>query len=315
MSQNMPLPITAASIEPYLSPEGRGFYHVTVKEEVTSTNTVLKTLAADNAPQGTVLIARKQTNGRGRLGRSFHSPVGTGLYMSVLVRPTLAAEDALFLTTSAAVACAEAIDAVRKTDCGTASGIEPCTGQRRAMIKWVNDIYLADPSDTPKKVCGILAEAALLPGTDRLSYAVIGIGINLLPPPDGYPEALSRIAGSLFSPDEAAYADGSLLAASVLNNLLPALRNPLDRRFTDEYRARSLLDGRRVLVRAASSLGGAEVPAVVCGIDDRMGLCVRYDDGRTEILHSGEIVMQGNDNAVQSGAASVHLFQSENETR
>lgn len=307
MSQDMPLPITAASVEQQLSPESRGFYHVTVKEEVTSTNTVLKTLAADNAPHGTVLIARKQTNGRGRLGRSFHSPVGTGLYMSVLVRPTLAAEDALFLTTSTAVACAKAIDDVRNTDSETE--------QRRAMIKWVNDIYLADPSDTPKKVCGILAEAALVPGTDRLSYAVIGIGVNLLPPPNGYPEAISRIAGSLFEPDEAAYADGSLLAASILNNLLPALRDPLDRRFADEYRARSLLDGRRVLVRAASSLGGAEVPAVVCGIDDRMGLCVRYDDGRTEVLHSGEIVMQGNDNAVQSGAASVHLFQSEHETR
>ena len=152
-------------------------------DEVTSTNTVLKEYAATAVTAGrpippTVLLARKQTGGRGRLGRSFHSPDGTSLYMSVLLAPTLPPAESLCLTNAAAAACAESADAIRQ-----AAGIPL---KNKIGIKWVNDLYLDG-----KKVCGILAEAALTPAMDALSWAVIGIGINLLPPTDGFPDDLS----------------------------------------------------------------------------------------------------------------------------
>ena len=113
---------------------------IDVQDSVTSTNTLLKQIAEHGGAEGMVLIAHQQTQGKGRLGRAFFSPKGTGLYLSVLLRPRFSAEEALSITTAAAVAAAQAIDAV--------------TGEH-AQIKWVNDVYLRG-----RKVCGILTEAA-----------------------------------------------------------------------------------------------------------------------------------------------------------
>lgn len=300
------------SITARLTPGARDFYHILIEDELSSTNTVLKTMAASGAPAGTVLIARVQTAGRGRLGRVFHSPAGSGLYMSVLVRPDMAAGDALSLTTCAAVACADAADAVR--------AVFGCAGAP-AQIKWVNDIYVPD-GDGAKKVCGILSEAALIPGGDRLAYAVIGMGMNLFPPPGGFPAELSHIAGALFSAEYAADAErfpcaehlscAELLAmaAEILNRLYPMLLSPMAEQWRAEYRSRSLLDGKRVAVRPASSLGGDEIPALVLGIDETMGLRVRYDDGREEVLRSGEVVLRQEESGhtIQASAPSVHLL-------
>ena len=96
-------------------------------DTVTSTNDIIKDLAINGAPEGTVVIADAQTAGRGRMGRRFMSPSGTGLYMSVLLRPKLGATAALLITTAAAVAVATAIEKHTKKD---------------TYIKWVNDIYL-----------------------------------------------------------------------------------------------------------------------------------------------------------------------------
>ena len=101
-------------------------YDIHVYQSVPSTNTLLKRWAEEGAAEGCVAVAEEQTAGRGRRGRSFYSPRGTGLYLSVLLRPTQRAEAALQITTAAAVATAEAIEQV--------SGL-PCE------IKWVNDIY------------------------------------------------------------------------------------------------------------------------------------------------------------------------------
>ena len=111
---------------------------IEVRDSVTSTNTVLKSIAEQGGAEGMALIAQQQTQGKGRLGRSFLSPKGTGLYLSVLLRPRFPAEEALSITTAAAVAVAETIDQL--------------TGQQ-AKIKWVNDVYLRG-----RKVCGILTE-------------------------------------------------------------------------------------------------------------------------------------------------------------
>ena len=112
-----------------------------VYKTISSTNTVLKARAAEGAGEGLALIAGEQTAGRGRMGRSFYSPADSGLYMSLLLRPRIAAREATGLTACAAVAVAETIEAL--------SG-------RAAQIKWVNDVLLDG-----RKVCGILSEASL----------------------------------------------------------------------------------------------------------------------------------------------------------
>ena len=130
--------LSAAGVEKYLKTQSLS---IRVVDEVDSTNSVLKRMAAEGAPQGSVLIAERQSAGRGRMGRSFYSPPGTGLYMSLLLRPCMEAQRATLVTTSAAVAVAEAI--------------ERLAGEA-AQIKWVNDVLFHG-----RKVCGILTEAGM----------------------------------------------------------------------------------------------------------------------------------------------------------
>ena len=171
---------------------------ITIKDTVTSTNTLLRSAAENGAPDKTVLIANEQTEGRGRRGKSFYSPADSGIYMSILLRPDFGADKAFILTAGAAVA---AVRAVKKV-CGIDAG-----------IKWVNDIMLDG-----KKICGILTEAVTDFESGSLQYAVMGLGINISRPKDGFPSEISDIASSLYS-DEAA--DSELkcsLAAEILNS-------------------------------------------------------------------------------------------------
>ena len=124
-------------------------------ETVGSTNTELMALARQGAAEGTVVLARQQTAGRGRMGRSFQSPAGLGLYGSVLLRSS--PEDAPRIPALAATAVRRAI----RRSCGLSCG-----------IKWPNDLVLSG-----RKVCGILAEA--LPGLEGSLWVVVGIGINV----------------------------------------------------------------------------------------------------------------------------------------
>ncbi len=287
--EDSPLPyLHERRMAAYLQGEAKNAYRISVVDEIPSTNTALKLRAAEGEAPLAVLLARRQTGGRGRLGRAFFSP-DTGLYMSVLFRPTdLPITQALSLTTMAAVAVTEALEACMPPDDG-----------EEIKIKWVNDLYLRD-----KKICGILTEAATDLETGCLSYAVLGIGINLLPPKDGFPRALADVAGALCNDAEGAHLDGNRIAAEILTRLYayaPLLSDAdgiaeLGRR----YRARSLLDGRHVWVCKQSSLGGDSIAATALYVDENMGLCVRYDDGSEEILTSGEVQM-----------ASVHLAKGE----
>ncbi|MBQ3065944.1 MAG: biotin--[Clostridia bacterium] len=283
----------ADRITSHLDEESRKSYRICVMDEMTSTNTVLKQMASDGAPTGTVLIACRQTGGRGRLGRAFHSPDG-GLYMSILVRPEIAPADALLLTTSTAVACAEAID--------TVCGYRDMDSLKRAKIKWVNDIYVNE-----KKVCGILAESVFSVDGSRLSHAVIGIGINLIKPTEGFPSSIAATADALFSAHDAVFDDaGPLLAAQILFRMRRHLLCPC-RDHIEEYRARSFLTGRRVAVHPRGSLGDAgERIASVLGIDDAFGLIVRYENGDEAIVRSGEVILQ-EDGTAQLGASPVHI--------
>lgn len=234
-----------------------------VQPTVTSTNALLRELAADRAPEGTVVIAGEQTRGRGRLGRSFYSPADTGLYLSLLLRPEgFSPAQAVRMTTMAAVAVCQAIEAV--------SG-------RNARIKWVNDIFLDG-----RKVCGILTEGSFDLETGSLNSIILGVGINVYAPADGFPRELEQIAGAVL-PEP--ITDGrSRLAAEFLNRFLELYRRQ-NSTYAAEYRRRSLVLGRQVLVITPAE----QKTALALDVDEECRLLVQYPNGKTEALSSAEI--------------------------
>lgn len=226
-------------------------YAVTVTEEIPSTNTALKEMAAQGAPEGTTLVAARQTGGRGRLGRQFHSPEG-GLYLS-----TILPADTAQPTCRAAVAAARAIESL-------------CDA--KIDIKWVNDLYL-----NGRKVAGILAEGVLAPeGT--LTAVVLGIGINV--GEMAFPDQLQSIATSLANEGFTVIRED--LAAAFLGELTDAL---IDSAAMEEYRRRNLVLGRQVTVVR----GGETYPATVEAITNEGHLLVRTANGEIRTLTSGEV--------------------------
>ena len=254
-----------------LSAEGiaRHLTHPDIRPQVfptlTSTNTVLKSLAAEDAPAGTAILAVTQTAGRGRLGRSFYSPSASGLYLSLLLRPDLAPADAPRLTSCAAVAVAEAVSELSGRETG---------------IKWVNDVYLDG-----KKICGILTEAGIDLESGRVSYVVVGIGINLRAPEGGFPEEIRQIAGAAF--DGLSVPDlRNRLAALVLDKLADYAADPFSDALFDAYAKRSFVPGRKITILAP---GKEPVPAEALRLNRDYSLQVRLGDGREEKLASGEV--------------------------
>ena len=230
-----------------------------------STNTLLQKRAAEGEPEGLVAVADTQTSGRGRKQRAYFCPPGTGLYCSILLRPTFPPSEAASLTVAAAAAAAQAIE--------TLSG-QP-TG-----IKWVNDIWISE-----RKVCGILTEASVSPDASGLDYAIVGIGINVYEPPEGFPEALSDIAAAIFPQNQIRRNFRAELLIEILRNFLPYYHKLTEKPYFEEYKRRSFTIGRRVTVI------GTEVNrmAEVLDIDRDCHLIVRYDDGSIRALNSGEI--------------------------
>ena len=243
-----------------------------VEDTVTSTNDLLKIDAANHVPSGKAIVAAHQTAGKGRRGRSFYSPDDTGLYLSLLVRPDMSAEDSLSLTTAAAVAVCKAIE--------TVLGVE-------TSIKWVNDVYCRG-----RKVTGILTEAGTIPGQgSKLSWAVIGIGVNVWAPKGGFPEDIRHIAGALLEPDQRRDEPiRSRLAAAILNEYMEIYPDLLTRHYMDEYRRRSFVVGKTVRLMDVDHKSIEDQPPVtVTGIGDRAELIVKEPDGHVRTINSGEV--------------------------
>lgn len=233
-----------------------------------STNTQCRRLAAEGA-MSAVVTADCQTAGRGRMGRSFQSPPGLGLYLSVLWRAGLRADTLPMITPLAAVAVCRAVESVCALHCG---------------IKWPNDLVLGG-----RKVCGILTESAFRPaGTP--DWVVVGIGVNV-----------SQTAAD-FSPDVAAMAtslrteSGREVSRDALARALVGELTELhDRVLPDpalwraDYCARCVNVGQRVRLER----GGQVRDAAAEGIDPYYGLTVRYDDGTSETLRGGEVSVRG----------------------
>ena len=238
---------------------------VEYEPRVTGTNALLRERAAAGEPEGLVLLAGSQEAGRGRSGRSFFSPPDTGLYLSLLLRPGLVAEQAPMLTVLAAVAAARAAEEL----CG-----------QEIRIKWVNDLLCGG-----RKVCGILTEAALSLETGGLDYAVLGLGFNLSSPENGWPEELRDIAGSLF-PEKAPVGSRAALAASFLGKFWPLYRHFDPDAFLPEYRRRQAVLGRWVEILAP---GQASRRGRALDVDGQGRLLVQYADGSRGALYGGEV--------------------------
>jgi BirA family transcriptional regulator, biotin operon repressor / biotin---[acetyl-CoA-carboxylase] ligase len=231
---------------------------------VTSTNSVALKLAAEGAPQGTVVVAEEQTAGRGRSGRAWYSEKSSGIYASVILRPPLAPAAAPALTLMAGVAAHRALSA------STGLAVD---------IRWPNDLLVHG-----KKVCGILTEMSA--ELDRLHSVVLGVGVNVNH--REMPAELKSTATSLRIEGKKPYARLSLAAA---------LLKELDRHYqmlleggsaaivSAWEEASSFARGRRVRVVASS---GAYV-ATTAGLDSTGALRVRLEDGREELLVAGEV--------------------------
>ena len=237
--------------------------------EADSTNTVLRQMAADGAPEGTVVIADHQSAGRGRMGRSFLSPAGTGLYMSLLLRPMIPPVQAIRITTAAAVAVSRALEGMG------------CP----AEIKWVNDIF-----SRGRKICGILAESALA-ADGSLACSVLGIGVNLAPPAGGFAPEIADIAGAAF--DAATPALRDQLAQAILNEFAPLYARIGEERAAHmaQYRRRCFLLGETVTVHPLDTSAPYEAAAV--DVDDECGLVIRLPDGEMRTLSSAEVRVRG----------------------
>ncbi|NCC86245.1 MAG: biotin--[acetyl-CoA-carboxylase] ligase [Clostridia bacterium] len=255
--------ISAQSIQKHISKYPNTF-EIVVHKTIESTNKVAKELAFQGAKEGTVIISEEQTAGRGRLGRSFFSPAQTGLYMSIILRPNLTASQSLLITTATAVAVSQAIEKV--------SG-------KTAKIKWVNDVYCDE-----KKVSGILTEASFGLESGALEFVVLGIGINVKLPKDGFPPDIENIATALFE-GEVSTDVRSQLAAEVLQNFWHYYLNLAEKNFLQEYKDRSLLIGREISVVSIDNMQYA----VVLEIDDDCALKVQMKDGTVSKLKAGEV--------------------------
>ena len=228
-------------------------------ERTDSTGLEARRAAAEGRDRPALIVAAEQTAGRGRLGRSFYSPNGTGVYVTFLFPVRGRLSDMVSLTCASAVAVMRAI---RKT-----------VG-KQTEIKWVNDLYWRE-----RKVCGILAESFCV---GARTYLTVGIGINLRP--CAFPPALSQIAGSL----EDSRVKRSDLIASVAEEMVAFLYRPTDTSWLSDYRAHSLVLGKRVYWER----NGERREGVAEEIYADGGLAVREDHGETSVLRTGEITLR-----------------------
>ena len=261
MMKESPGGVTAGGVRKYLGSLAEKI-PVEVLPVCPSTNLILKERAAE-LPEWYTVIARRQTAGRGRLGRSFCSPEGSGLYMSVLLRTKLPAEDISLITPAAAVAVCRAAEAL---------------GSDRAEIKWVNDVLIGG-----RKVCGILTEAGFDARSGAPDWAILGVGINVTEPAGGFPAEIADVAGAVFPRKGEDMPDR--LAAAFLRHMYAIYETLPTGGFVAEYQARSCLPGRWVNVLQ----GGEARRAQALAVDDRCRLLVRYEDGTEEALFSGEV--------------------------
>ena len=263
--------LTEAEIRSFLGPTRLVGRELRCFEELDSTNNYLKTLP--EAPDGLAVTADSQTAGRGRMDRSFQSPKGQGIYLSVLLRPRLSPDRLPPVTALAGVAVCAAVERV----CGVRPG-----------LKWPNDPVL-----NGKKLCGILTEMSLEAETGRVQSLVLGIGINVSQGPEDFSPQVREMATSL----------GQALGKPVSRpRLTAALLEELDRTYAallagdlsaylSAYRRDCVNLGKTVQLLPFG--GGERETAQAVDIDEDFSLVVRGPDGKERTVRSGEVSVRG----------------------
>ena len=225
-------------------------------------------MAEAGAPEGTVLIAREQTAGKGRMGRSFYSAKDDGLYLSCLLRPNCPPTELMHLTCAVGVAVCSAVE--------DATGIKP-------QIKWINDLVLDN-----KKLGGILTELSIHPGTGLVDYAIIGIGINCLQ--ECFPEELSSIATSLLLSTGKVFSPAHI-AGCIMTRLETISHTLYDHKngWLDSYRTLCVTLGKEVKVQC----GDTAYTATARDVGNDGSLLVILPDGTERVVYSGEASVRG----------------------
>jgi BirA family biotin operon repressor/biotin-[acetyl-CoA-carboxylase] ligase len=235
-------------------------------DSVSSTNDLAREMAAEGASEGTAILAREQTAGRGRQGRSWSSPPGEGLYLSLVLRPNITPADSPVITLAAAVAVAETLS----IDFNVA-----------ADIKWPNDVHARG-----RKICGVLVESAIEKGV--LQYAVMGIGINLAQ--RDFPGDLEQSATSLFLETGEAIAPDDLLSPLLVRLdhwYAKAISRPAD--VISRWESLSTY-ARDCLVSVESS--GDSIEGVTQGLAANGALKIRLGSGDVREIFSGEVKLR-----------------------
>ncbi len=223
-----------------------------------STNTQAKAKLREGLSCDALFLAESQSGGRGRQGKSFYSPKGTGLYMSLALQGD-SCPKSLLVTSAAAVLVSQAIE-------------EVC--HRSVSIKWVNDLYIDD-----KKICGILTEAVRDVSGELLGM-VIGVGVNVTT--QSFPDDIKDIAASLGTA-----VDRNHLAAAIANKLISASFD--DENILAEYKKRSMVIGRNIIYY----INNIPHQGIAVDIDNDGGLVVKSGN-EAVVLNSGEITLRLN---------------------
>lgn len=243
---------------------GRGIRYFT---EITSTNDVVKELAAKGAKEGTIVLAETQTQGKGRLGRRWLSPKG-GIWFSVILRPKIPAKDSYQLTFMAAVAVAKTIRKMYEVD---------------AEVKWPNDVLV-----NRRKVCGILTETSTR--GSAVDFAVIGVGVNVNVDLKFFPKDLRASVTSLEAEVKGEVERGRFLCVLLeeLENCYRMLQQKKFELILDEWKSLTTLFGAYVEVTSFEE----KIRGVAVGVDRNGALEVLLEDGTVRKILSGDVVKQ-----------------------
>lgn len=256
-------------IRRYLSSTYPWTDHILYLPSINSTNECLKQMGSQGAPHGAALFAGFQHGGKGRLGRSFHSPEGMGIYMSMLLRPACTPVDLMHLTCAVAVAVCNAVE--------QAAGFRP-------GIKWTNDLV-----HEKKKLGGILTELKLA-RNGSVDFVIIGIGINCRQTQEDFPEDIQAIATSV-DMVTGKENDPARLAAALLEELAKMDTQLLTAKdsILNQYRTDCITIGQQICVVRGDLVRHGQALTV----DTEGALLVQYEDGTTESVNSGEVSIRG----------------------
>lgn len=236
--------------------------------ETDSTNVQAKAYAEKGSPHGTLFVADAQSNGKGRRGRSWEAPAGCNIYMSLLLRPEIAASAAPMLTLVMAVSVAEAVREVCKAE---------------ALIKWPNDIVLHQ-----KKLCGILTEMSA--EDSCINYVVIGVGVNVNQ--EHFSEEIAKKATSI-KIEKGIFTEREKLIQAIAEKFWQNYETFLETEdlsgMIETYNRLLVNTGREVRVMEP----GNEYTAYAVGVNEKGELLVKTDDGEEKKIFAGEVSVRG----------------------